>query len=265
MADILGWVALGLIPAFLLLDFVVRARRFDAPRGWRLYALAVTLIMVVFTYQVGVWFGEYWPGMTLFDLSGWGMLGGAATAFVVYQFFHYWYHRAVHTIRPLWRISHQFHHSAESLDAFGAYYIGPVDALSFTLIGSLVGYPLLGLSPEAGGLLAVMLTFCAMFQHANIRTPRWLGYIIQRPESHAVHHGRRVHRYNYSDLPLWDMLFGTFRNPAIYQGEVGFYKGGSKRVLAMLIGKDIEREGPTPAPARAKAVPARALAITPVA
>jgi len=78
-----------------------------------------------------------------------------------------------------------------------------------------------------------------MFQHANIRTPRWLGYIIQRPESHSLHHGRGVHRYNYADLPLWDMVFGTFRNPAEMQAEVGFYKGASNRVLAMLAGRDV--------------------------
>ena len=254
MAEILGWVALGLIPAFLLLDFFVKARRFDTPRFWRLYSFIVTAAIVVLTYQVGVWFGEYWPGMTLFDLSGWGMLGGAAVGVFVYEFGHYWFHRASHTWRPLWRFSHQMHHSAESLDAFGAYYISPIDATVFTLLATLVGYPLLGLSPEAGGLMAVALTFFAMFQHANIRTPRWLGYIIQRPESHAVHHGRRVHRYNYADLPLWDMVFGTFRNPAAYQGEVGFYKGGSARIGAMLIGKDIERDGPArPARRPAKA------------
>jgi sterol desaturase/sphingolipid hydroxylase (fatty acid hydroxylase superfamily) len=78
-----------------------------------------------------------------------------------------------------------------------------------------------------------------MFQHANIKTPRWLGYIVQRPESHCVHHERGVHRFNYSDLPLWDMVFGTFRNPAEWRGEAGFYKGASSRILAMLLGRDV--------------------------
>jgi len=48
-----------------------------------------------------------------------------------------------------------------------------------------------------------------------------------------------VHRYNYSDLPLWDMVFGTFRNPPTWEGEVGFYTGGSARVWEMLIGRDV--------------------------
>ena len=47
-----------------------------------------------------------------------------------------------------------------------------------------------------------------------IRTPRWFGFIIQRPEAHAVHHARGVHAYNYGNVMLWDILLGTFRNPS---------------------------------------------------
>jgi sterol desaturase/sphingolipid hydroxylase (fatty acid hydroxylase superfamily) len=134
------------------------------------------------------------------------------------------------------------HHSAESLDAFGAYYLHPFDAAMFTTWSSLVFFPLLGVSAEAGILSALFLTFNAMFQHANIRTPHWLGYLIQRPESHSLHHARGAHRNNYSDLPLWDMLFGTFRNPrSVANVECGFYPGASSRVAEMLIGRDVSR------------------------
>jgi len=109
-----------------------------------------------------------------------------------------------------------------------------------------VFFPLLGLTVEAGILTALFVTFNAMFQHANIRTPRWLGFLIQRPESHTIHHGREIHRSNYSDLPLWDMLFGTFRNPTEVRSlEVGFYKGASSRILAMLAGRDVTSPGMT--------------------
>jgi sterol desaturase/sphingolipid hydroxylase (fatty acid hydroxylase superfamily) len=131
------------------------------------------------------------------------------------------------------------HHSAESIDAFGAYYLHPLDTFFFTTWGVLVSYPLLGLSPAAGAIAGAFLIFNAMFQHANIRTPRWLGYIVQRPESHCVHHERGVHAFNYSDLPLWDMVFGTFRNPPTFEGEAGFYRGASDRVAEMLVGRDV--------------------------
>ena len=132
------------------------------------------------------------------------------------------------------------HHSAESLDAFGAYYLHPFDAAMFTTIGSLVFFPLLGVQLEAGILASLFLTFNAMFQHANIKTPRWLGYLVQRPESHNIHHGRGIHRYNYADFPVMDMLFGTFRNPDTVDGiQCGFYNGASSRIPEMLAGVDV--------------------------
>ena len=69
--------------------------------------------------------------------------------------------------------------------------------------------------------------FLGIFQHCNVRTPRWLGYFVQRPESHTVHHGKGLHYYNFSDLPVFDVLLGTFRNPPGYEMETGFYLGAS--------------------------------------
>jgi sterol desaturase/sphingolipid hydroxylase (fatty acid hydroxylase superfamily) len=133
------------------------------------------------------------------------------------------------------------HHSPESLETLGAYYAHPLDTLVFTSSAVIVFFPVLGLTPEAGAVATAFLSFNAAFQHANIRTPRWLGYVIQRPESHGVHHERGVHAWNYADLPLLDIAFGTFRNPAVWEGETGFYQGGSSRVAEMLVGRDVSR------------------------
>ena len=72
-----------------------------------------------------------------------------------------------------------------------------------------------------------------------LRTPYWLGFAIQRPESHLVHHQLGLHAFNYGDLPLWDMLFGTFRNPETFDAECGYYDGASSRVGEMLLGRDV--------------------------
>ncbi len=62
-----------------------------------------------------------------------------------------------------------------------------------------------------------------------------LVWLVQRPESHALHHARGIHRWNYSDLPLWDLAFGTCRNPAdTGPAEAGFHDGASARLAAML-------------------------------
>jgi sterol desaturase/sphingolipid hydroxylase (fatty acid hydroxylase superfamily) len=64
-------------------------------------------------------------------------------------------------------------------------------------------------------------------------------FAIQRPESHTTHHGRGLHRHNYADLPVVDLLFGTFRNPDSYEMETGFYDGASQRVGDMLLFRDV--------------------------
>ncbi len=53
---------------------------------------------------------------------------------------------------------------------------------------------------------------------------------------------RGIHAYNYSDLPIFDILFGTFKNPAEYVEETGFYNGASSRIWEMLQAKDVTKE-----------------------
>jgi sterol desaturase/sphingolipid hydroxylase (fatty acid hydroxylase superfamily) len=100
---------------------------------------------------------------------------------------------------------------------------------------------ILGVSPEAAALAGTFGFFCASFTHANIRTPRWLGYFVQRPESHSIHHERGVHAGNYADVPIVDLLFGTFKNPAERVAEIGFYEGSARRVGRMLLALDNTR------------------------
>jgi sterol desaturase/sphingolipid hydroxylase (fatty acid hydroxylase superfamily) len=66
-----------------------------------------------------------------------------------------------------------------------------------------------------------------------IRTPYWLGFIFQRPESHQTGH----HRHNYSDLPIWDLLFGTFDDPRDNPPSCGFSGTRETQLTRMLLGK----------------------------
>src|SRR5690606_3614035 len=125
------------------------------------------------------------------------------------------------------------------IDVYGAFYFHPLDIIGFTLVGSVGLVFLTGIAAEAALLASGLTTILAFFQHSNLRTPRWVGYLVQRPESHSVHHQRGLHAYNYADLPIMDMLFGTFRNPARFHGENGFYDGASARIPEMLVGRDV--------------------------
>jgi sterol desaturase/sphingolipid hydroxylase (fatty acid hydroxylase superfamily) len=113
--------------------------------------------------------------------------------------------------------------------------------IGWTAVSSLTLTLIVGLTPTATIVVLLTVTLLGVFQHANIRTPRWLGYIVQRPESHSHHHGRGVHAHNYADLPLIDILFGTFRNPPDFAPANGFYDGASLRIGAMLLFRDVSQ------------------------
>ena len=69
--------------------------------------------------------------------------------------------------------------------------------------------------------------------------PRWLGLLVQRPESHSWHHARGVHAHNYSDLPLFDILAGTWKNPGEFAPAQGFHPGASSEFGNLLRGRDV--------------------------
>jgi sterol desaturase/sphingolipid hydroxylase (fatty acid hydroxylase superfamily) len=176
------------------------------------------------------------------NLSGLPMLAGALIAFLVSDFIAYWIHRTMHRFPRLWRWTHQMHHSAERMDLAGMTYSHPFDTLlSFGLPGLAVG--VLGVSPEAGAIAGFMGFLYAVIQHSNVRTPHFLGYILQRPEMHALHHERGVHAYNYGNFPMWDMMFGTYRNPETFPTQYGFWDGASSRIGSLLAGRDVGQAG----------------------
>jgi sterol desaturase/sphingolipid hydroxylase (fatty acid hydroxylase superfamily) len=104
---------------------------------------------------------------------------------------------------------------------------------------SVILYLIVGLGPAAASGSVLLSGLGELFYHWNFRTPRWIGYFIQRPESHCLHHEEGIHHYNYSDLPLWDMLFGTFSNPNLWQGRCGLGAGNEGKVMRMLVGTDV--------------------------
>ncbi|MES9991810.1 MAG: sterol desaturase family protein [Candidatus Thiodiazotropha sp.] len=223
----------------MLWEALSPARNLTHARWWKTRGITAFMLFFYLSSYLPLWWDAYLVEYQLFDLSELGLVGGALSGLFIYELGVYLWHRSMHRSTLLWRLFHQMHHSAERVDSFGAFYFSPMDMLGWTLLGSLCLTLLVGITPEATTLVLLITVFCSIFQHTNIKTPRWLGYILQRPESHAIHHAKGVHAYNYSDLPLFDMLFGTFRNPQGYEYESGFYAGGSERIVEMLMFKDI--------------------------
>jgi sterol desaturase/sphingolipid hydroxylase (fatty acid hydroxylase superfamily) len=242
-----AWGAvLLLLGGLILAEHRFPARSFEAVPGWRLKCLAFVPMIVGIPNLAQFALNDLLVPLQLLPGQELGTWSGAAVGIVASELLVYWAHRWHHSVHFLWRWVHQLHHAAERVDAYGAAYFHPFEVLEGTLIGLFLFRVVLGLSPEATGLAMVWQAFVGAFQHGNIRTPTWLGYVIQRPEQHAIHHERGVHGFNYANLPLWDVLFGTFRNPQTWEGVAGFYSGASNQTLRMLRGHDIVRERSTP-------------------
>jgi len=231
------YIAFGLFAAFAVTDLLVRARAFPDVALWPLKGLAFTaLYFAVATFAPLLWDG--WLGAhRLVDATVLPLWVQIAGGFVAIELGIYVWHRTMHNTPLLWRWFHQTHHSAERVDIWGALYFHPFDIVGWALVGSLALVLGFGVSAEAAIVINLMATFFGLFQHTNIQTPQWLGYVIQRPESHSCHHERGVHARNYSDLPFWDIVFGTFHNPKTFTGEVGFYEGSSKKLGPLLAGR----------------------------
>lgn len=229
----------GMFAVFALIDLVYRARRFVSADHWPLRGvLAFGLYLAVAFYSPLLW--DAWlADHSLLDMSALPVVSQVVSGVLVVELGIYAWHRTLHHNDLLWRHLHQTHHSAERIDIWGAFWFHPLDMLGFTLLGSLCLIGVLGLGVEAAIAVTLITSFLSMFTHANIRTPHWLGYLIARPESHSAHHERGVHGRNFSALPLWDMVFGTFHNPKDFTGEVGFYDGASTRLWPLFIGRKL--------------------------
>lgn len=168
---------------------------------------------------------------------------GGLVAYFAATFVFYWWHRWRHESDWLWRRLHQIHHSAQRLEVITSFYKHPLEMAVNSLIGAVLVYAVLGLSPAAGACYTLFTALGEFFYHGNWRTPHWVGYVFQRPEMHRIHHAYAYHRSNYGDIVWWDMLFGTYENPRSWEGRCGFDAAREERLGAMLMFRDVHRDG----------------------
>jgi sterol desaturase/sphingolipid hydroxylase (fatty acid hydroxylase superfamily) len=230
----------GLFAALWIVEARFPARALTPIRGHRWRGVASLVAYFLVSSYLPLLIAPWFEPLRLFDLSSLGAWGGGIAAYLVYQVFAYAYHRTIHRFDGLFRAVHQLHHSAERLDVASAFLFSPLDMIGWTLV-STVALSLVGITPSATVVFLLFGTFLSTFQHANLNTPQWLGYVVQRPESHSHHHARGVHAKNYADLPIFDVLFGTFVNPRDFAANTGYYDGASARVGDMLRCRDVTR------------------------
>ena len=203
-------------------------------------------VLVINGVQMGVvvlagfsW--ERWlSAWSVFHLSNHvGRVAGGLIAYFIATFIFYWWHRWRHEVDVLWRGFHQIHHSPQRIEVITSFYKHPLEMVVNSIIGSLLVYTLLGLSPAAGAVYTLCTALGEFFYHTSVRTPRCVGFFFQRPEMHRIHHQYERHKNNYGDIVWWDMLFGTYENPKEWTHTCGFDDEKEQQLLAMLMYRDV--------------------------
>jgi len=174
---------------------------------------------------VAVIFAGLWSLMIgWIDDRGYGLLNLAEIpswlhvvgAFILLDFWTYWWHRFNHVLPFLWRF-HKVHHSDPFMDVTTAnrFHLGEI------VFSSLLRLPVFFLIGNTLGELALYEIFLFannQVQHANIGISasgdKILRIFLTSPAMHKVHHSRWLPETNSnytSLLSVWDRLFRSFR------------------------------------------------------
>ncbi len=154
-------------------------------------------------------------GQGLFYSLDWPLWLEGIIAFVALDFAIYVQHVASHKIPLFWRL-HRVHHSDRDIDVTTALRFHPVEIL-LSMIFKMILIVLLGPPVMAVLVFEVVLNGGAMFNHANVKLPKWLDRVLRlvivTPDMHRVHHST-LHvetDSNYGfNLSIWDRLWRTY-------------------------------------------------------
>ena len=215
-------IILVLALVFFVLERLRPGRHLPEPPGW--YARAALLnglqlaMVVIAGYTWNRWLQEWsWLSIAGLPAPAQGAIGWFVGTFVFY-----WWHRARHDVGWIWRVFHQIHHSPARIEVLTAFYKHPLEIAVNSVIASAIMFTVLGASIDGAAWFNVFAAAGEFFYHSNLKTPRWLGYFLQRPEHHSIHHQKDLHAFNYGDITWWDRLFGTFREADSFAAECGF-------------------------------------------
>lgn len=243
LSDPASIIVISIFFSVMIAEELFPGRPLSSVKFWKVKGITAFIIYFFLSSYLPLFWNEFLGSYQLINMTTLGDYWGALVALLIYELGVYIWHLSMHKSNLLWRVFHQMHHSAERVDTYGAFFFSPMDMIGFTFLTSLALVWIGGFTLQATIYAIYAATFLAVIQHANIKTPQWMGYIFQRPESHSLHHATDIHANNYSDLPLFDILLGTFRNPKDFSRQTGFYDGASSRIGEMILFKDINSEG----------------------
>lgn len=232
-------IAVGL--GFMLLERSLPDQKLPHSNKWWIRAIAFNLAQLLVVYLGGFLWDAFLQRLSLFQLSSVvpNVVLQGGLGYLLSTFVYYWWHRFRHQFDFLWRSLHQIHHSPVRIEIITSFYKHPLELVTNSILSGMIGYSLLGLSINGAAWMTLFSAIGEFFYHMNVSTPRWVGFFIQRPEMHRIHHQRNVHTDNYGDLPIWDILFGTYNNPDRVDSACGFDDSRELKIIEMLRFSDV--------------------------
>jgi sterol desaturase/sphingolipid hydroxylase (fatty acid hydroxylase superfamily) len=227
--------------AFFTREVIAPASKASCDRRWLRMAGAVNNAQAIAALAVGLIFEDLIEATAILPLPSLSPPVAGALTFLVASFIAYWWHRLAHASPTLWRLVHQLHHSPSRVETLTAFYAHPLDSAIASTITCSVAYLVFGFNVYAVAWAILYVSIFNLYIHSDTSSPRWVGYIVQRPEMHRVHHQLEHHAQNYG-LPIWDLLFGTWVNPKEYVDRCGFAGNRESLVHDMLVGRDVNEE-----------------------
>ncbi len=224
---------------FLGLERKFPGRELPEAKGWHGRALLINGLQLALIGLGGLTWNTYFRQYSWLHLGHWHTpLTEGLTYWFFGTFIFYWWHRLRHA-SGFWLVFHQLHHSPARLELLTSFYKHPVEIIADSVITGFFIFGVLGGTAEAAAWTSFFGATGEYFYHSNIATPRWLGYFLQRPEHHSIHHQLDVHCYNYGDITWWDRLFGTFREAEDFAPACGFPHDNERRLGEMLRFRDV--------------------------
>ncbi len=223
---------------FMVLERIIPDQKLPHVKGWWTRVIIINAmqlgVVILGSYTWDTWLQKF----SLFFLSLHPALGGLIAYFIT-TFVFYWWHRWRHEVNFLWLAFHQVHHSPQRIETITSFFKHPLEIICNSLIIGSINFIILGLTVESAAFCLLFSSIGEYIYHMNIKTPHAMGYFFQRPEMHRIHHQRGKHYSNFSDLPIWDMLFGTYENPKEMNGKCGFKPEREEQLLNMLAFKNV--------------------------
>lgn len=234
---------IGIGLAIMLLERIIPDQKLPHVKGWWTRVILINVmqlgVIVLGSYTWDIWLKK----VSIFTLSNSvSPIIGGLLSYLIITFVFYWWHRWRHDIEFLWKTFHQLHHSPQRIETITSFYKHPLEIICNSLIIGSINFLILGLSIESAAYCLLFSSIGEYVYHMNIKTPHVMGYFFQRPEMHRIHHQRSRHYNNFSDLPIWDMLFGTFENPKNVDTACGFKPERESQFKEMLMLKNVNND-----------------------